>query len=122
VDRVISGNLLERLAATDRLHGDPGLELRAVVRRLLNSFGEGFANGRSPFQGRCPASKVNDGACRENPDQLSLLASVPCGRTDPLNWVIALTRAFTPQVVQLGNSVQYCYCLLITYFNHCDCL
>ena len=40
------------------------------VRRLLNSFGEGFANGGSPDQGRCPASEVNDGACPEKPVQL----------------------------------------------------
>ena len=30
VNRVISGDLLDRLANTDRLHGDPGLELWAV--------------------------------------------------------------------------------------------
>ena len=28
--RAVSGNLLERLATTDRLRGDPGLELGAV--------------------------------------------------------------------------------------------
>jgi len=40
------------------------------VRRLLNSFGEGFANGGSPFQGRYPASEINDGTCPEKPDHL----------------------------------------------------
>jgi hypothetical protein len=30
------------------------------VRRLLNSFGEGWAYGRSPFQGAYPTSEVND--------------------------------------------------------------
>ena len=46
VDRVISGNLLERLAATDRLHGDPGLELRTV--------GAAFAHGWEPLSGAVP--------------------------------------------------------------------
>jgi hypothetical protein len=32
------------------------------VRRLLI--------GGSPFQGRCPASEVNDGDCPEKPDHL----------------------------------------------------
>jgi hypothetical protein len=32
------------------------------VRRLLI--------GGSPFQGRCPASEVNDGGCPEKPDHL----------------------------------------------------
>jgi hypothetical protein len=41
------------------------------VRRLLNSFGEGFAYGGNPFQGRCPASEVNDGGCPEKPDHLT---------------------------------------------------
>ena len=30
LDGVIGGNPLDRLAATDRIHGDPGLELGAV--------------------------------------------------------------------------------------------
>jgi hypothetical protein len=34
------------------------------VRRLLI--------GGSPFQGRCPASEVNDGGCPGKPDQLTL--------------------------------------------------
>jgi hypothetical protein len=38
------------------------------VRRLLNSFGEGYAYGGSPFQGPCPASEVNDGGCPEKAD------------------------------------------------------
>jgi hypothetical protein len=36
VDRVISGDLLDRLAATDRLHADPGLELGAVGAALVH--------------------------------------------------------------------------------------
>ena len=36
VDGVIGGDLLDRLAATDRLHGDSGLELRAVGAALAH--------------------------------------------------------------------------------------
>jgi hypothetical protein len=45
------------------------------VRRLLNSFGEGFAYGESPFQGRYPASEVNDGDCPEKPGQVNPLVA-----------------------------------------------
>jgi hypothetical protein len=64
LDRVISRDLLDRLAATDRLHGYSGLEFGTVVRRLII--------GGSPDQGRYPASEVNDGACPEKPVHLSL--------------------------------------------------
>jgi hypothetical protein len=63
VDGVVSGDLLNRLAATDRLHGDTGLELRVV--------GSALAHGGSPDQERGPASKVNNGAAPEKPVQLS---------------------------------------------------
>ena len=36
MDGVISGDLLDPLAATDRLHGDPGLVLRAVGAALAH--------------------------------------------------------------------------------------
>ena len=36
VDAVVSRNLLDRLAATDRLHGDPGLEIGAVGAALAH--------------------------------------------------------------------------------------
>jgi len=36
VDGVISGDLLDRLAATDRLHGDLGLELGAMGAALAH--------------------------------------------------------------------------------------
>jgi len=36
VNGVISGDLLDGLAATDRLHGDPGLELGAVSAALAH--------------------------------------------------------------------------------------
>ena len=44
--RAVSGDLLERLATTDRLHGDPGLELGAV--------GSAFALGWEPLSGVVP--------------------------------------------------------------------
>jgi hypothetical protein len=64
VDGVIRGDLLDRLVATDRLHGDPGLELGAVGKPLLI--------GGSPFQGRYPAFEVNDRVCTEKPVHLTL--------------------------------------------------
>jgi hypothetical protein len=36
LDGVIGGNPLDRLAATDRLHGDPGLELGAMGAALTH--------------------------------------------------------------------------------------
>ena len=36
VNGVISGDLLDRLTTTDRLHGDPGLELGAVSAALAH--------------------------------------------------------------------------------------
>jgi hypothetical protein len=47
MDGVISGDLLDRLATTDRLHGDSGFEFGTV--------GAALALGGSPDQGRCPA-------------------------------------------------------------------
>jgi len=83
-DRVISGGQFSWsvLRPTDRLHGDPGFELRAVVRRLLNSFGEGSPTVGAPFRGG-PRLKVNRWAWSRKPDQLLVcLASSPCVRTD----------------------------------------
>ena len=65
VDGVIRGDLLDRLAATDRLHGDSGLEFGTVGAALAHEW-------ETPFQGRYPASEVNDGTCPEKPDQLNL--------------------------------------------------
>ncbi len=46
VHRVVGGDLLERLATRDRLHGDSGLELGAV--------GSAFAHGWEPLSGVVP--------------------------------------------------------------------
>ena len=60
VDDVIGDDLLDRLAATDRLHGDSGLEFATMAAAL--------AHGWEPPQGRYPASEVNDGTCSEKQD------------------------------------------------------
>jgi len=44
LDRVVGGDLLDRLAANDRLNGDSGFVIRAIGAEL--------AIGGSPFQGR----------------------------------------------------------------------
>lgn len=56
LDRVIDVDLLDRLAATARLHGDSGLELRTVDAVLAHE-------GELPFQVRYPSSEANDGTC-----------------------------------------------------------
>ena len=64
MDGVIGGGLLDRLAATDRLHRDSKLEVGIVGAALAHKW-------EPPFQGRYPASKVNDGAFTEKTDQLT---------------------------------------------------
>jgi hypothetical protein len=46
MNRVISGDLLERLAATDRFYGDSGFELKAM--------GAALAYGWEPLSGAVP--------------------------------------------------------------------
>ena len=46
MDGVISGELLDRHAATDRLHGDPGLKLGNV--------GAALTHGWEPLSGAVP--------------------------------------------------------------------
>ena len=50
VNGVIGGDLLESLAATDRLHGDSGLELRAVGAAFAHGW-ETLLSGSLPPQG-----------------------------------------------------------------------
>lgn len=50
----MDGDLQERLAATERLYGDLGLE--------LGTTGAAFASGWEPLQGECSALEINDGA------------------------------------------------------------
>ena len=50
VDGVICGDLLDRLAATDRLHGDSGLEFGTVGAALAHEW-------EPPLQGWYPASE-----------------------------------------------------------------
>jgi hypothetical protein len=61
---VVGSDLLDRLAANDRLHGDSGLELRAV--------GSALAYWWEPLLGGgYPASEVNDRGCLEKPVHLT---------------------------------------------------
>jgi hypothetical protein len=60
---VISSDLLDRLAATDRLDGDSGLEFGTV--------------GFGACSRRYPASEVEDGACPEKPIHLTRLNQAP---------------------------------------------
>ena len=48
MDGVIGGDLLDGLAATDRLHGDFGLELRAVGAALAHWWDPPFRGGAPP--------------------------------------------------------------------------
>jgi hypothetical protein len=64
VDGVINVGRLDRLATTDCLHGDSGLEFTTV--------GSGLLIGVNPDQGRHPASEVNDGFCPEKPVHLKV--------------------------------------------------
>lgn len=50
-------------AADDGLHFDPGLEFGAV--------GASLARCWMPLSGRCPASEVNNGTCKEKPDGIN---------------------------------------------------
>ena len=61
---MISGDRLDSLAATDRFHGELGLDSGLWVWRLQI--------GVSPLQGRYPASKVNDGDFLEKPAHVSV--------------------------------------------------
>ena len=54
VNGVIGGDLLDRLAATDRLHGEPGLELGTVGKALAHEW-------EPPFGGDAPHQKLTMG-------------------------------------------------------------
>ena len=63
-DSVLGGDLLDRLAATDRFHGDLGLELGAVRAALTHGV-------EVTVQGRYLASEVNDRTYPGKPGHLS---------------------------------------------------
>jgi hypothetical protein len=73
-DGVIGGDLLDCHAATDRLHGDSGLELGTVGAALAQLLRRRLPNDGSPFQGRYPASEVNDGSSPGKPVHLKVLS------------------------------------------------
>jgi len=56
---VVGGDLLDRPAATDRLHGDPGLELGTVRAALAHRW-------ESPFRGSTPPQRLTMGAVQES--------------------------------------------------------
>jgi len=62
MDGMVGGDFLDRLAATDHLHGDPGLDLGTV--------GAALAYQWEPLSGAVPPSEVSDGDCPENTDHL----------------------------------------------------
>ena len=56
---MVGGDLLDRLAATDHLHGDPGLELGTV--------GAAFAHRwEPPFRGGAPPQRLTMGAVQKS--------------------------------------------------------
>lgn len=59
VDGVVGSDLLDRLAATDRLHGDPGLELGPVGAALAHRW-------EPPFRGGAPPQRLTMGAVQKN--------------------------------------------------------
>ena len=59
VNRVIGGDLLDRLAATDRLHGDLGLELGTVNAALAHRW-------EPLFRGGAPPQRLTMGAVQES--------------------------------------------------------
>ena len=75
VDGVIGGDLLDRLATTDRLHGDSGLDFGTVGAALAREW-------QPPFQRKDSASEVNDGTCPEKPVHLSQLLNVVSHHVD----------------------------------------
>jgi hypothetical protein len=64
VDGVIGGDLLDRLAATNRLHGDSGLELRAVGAALANGW-------ESQIRGGTPPQRLTMGPVQKNQTTLN---------------------------------------------------
>ena len=74
MDGVVSFIFHDPFAATERIHDDPGLELRIVCAAL--------AHGWEPLSGGAP-SEVNDGACPEKQDHLNPL-NESIGKSIPL--------------------------------------
>jgi len=59
VDGVVGGDLLDRLAATDRLHSDPGRELGTVGSALAHRW-------EPPFRGGAPSQRLTMEAVKES--------------------------------------------------------
>ena len=73
VNGVIGGDLLDRLAVTDRLHGDPGLELGAVGAALAQLLRRRLRlRWEPPLRGGAPPLRLTIGAVQES------LTTSPC--------------------------------------------
>lgn len=59
VNAVTGGDLLHRLTATDRLRGNPGLELGVTGAALAQLPLRRLRQRLEPTSSQCPASKVN---------------------------------------------------------------
>jgi hypothetical protein len=59
MNSVIGGDLLDRLAGADRLHGDSGLELGAMGAAFAHLVG-------APIRGGTPPQKLTMGAVQKN--------------------------------------------------------
>jgi hypothetical protein len=81
VDGVVGGDLLDRLAATDRLHGDPGLELGTVGAALAHRW-------EPPFRGGAPPQRLTMGAVQES-QTTSHLDVLMDHRTRSKQWCIS---------------------------------
>lgn len=68
---MVGGDLLNRLATTDRLHGDLGFELRTVGAALAQLLRRRLHRRWEPLSGAVRASEVHDGCSLEKPDRLS---------------------------------------------------
>ena len=60
MDGVIGSDLLDRLAATDRLHGDSGLELGTMVAAPA------YSSVGAPFRGGTPPQRLTMGTVQES--------------------------------------------------------
>jgi hypothetical protein len=66
-DGVVGGDLLHRLAATDRLHGDPGLELGTVGAAFAQLLRKRLRlRWEPPFKGNAPPQRFTIGAVQKN--------------------------------------------------------
>jgi hypothetical protein len=71
VDGVLRGDLLDRFSDTDRLHGDPGLELGTMGVALAQLLPRRLRLRWEPLSEAVPRLRVDDRACPGMPDHLN---------------------------------------------------